>query len=249
MRNWFFASWSGLLGGVFFGGAFFCIYKLFISPDYQFLTNALGAFMGAFFAFTFVRITDFLKAIRDRRKSHLNGLVEVERLFNEHLASISDNLFIAPDFCAVVRSGGVHPFGFRPLRVERTIYSQLHNKQLLNKLFQFDDGVRKVNMDLDSLRDLYLGLRQGLMEGRLTNQAYQENGDFLARNVEELSKFIERLKSEALEILAISRIRCRSDKPLLTRIERFFLPGLESTPEPATVEKEIARIVREQTPI
>jgi hypothetical protein len=46
------------------------------------LSNGIIAFFGAFFAFIFMRFSDWLSVIRKGNTNHFNALVKIERLLN-----------------------------------------------------------------------------------------------------------------------------------------------------------------------
>ena len=247
MRDWvkyiLTASWIGLCAGLI--GA--VTYKLFFQPDPAFLGAGLGAFMGAFFAFVFLKMAEFLTRLRKRRLEHYNALGAIERMFNEHLAAISDNTFVLDPFCTAIREGMVSAFNFKPLHKDKSLYHRIHNLEILNKLFYFDDGVRKLNNDLETTGKLYEQLRIGLMEGHLKPEAYKANTDFVATQMKNIiGKHSDQLKEEAIELLALSHLRMKTDMPLSTWYSRFFLPDLHSKMDAKQVQEEIERVLEER---
>ena len=242
VKNTLTVSWIGLCAGLI--GA--VTYKLFLQPNSDFLSTGLGAFMGAFFAFLFIRLADFLTRLHKRRLEHYNALVAIERMFLEHLATISDNALLLDDFCKNIREGIVSAFSFKPLTTDRSLYSQIHNLEILNKLRYFNDGVRKLNNDLETLGTMYREISRGRMKGHLKPQEFKQNADGVAAQMETIGRFSERLRKEALELLAMSRLRLTTDMPLSTRYARFFLPGLDSKLDAKQVQEELERILESQ---
>lgn len=249
MRDWvkyiLTASWIGLCAGLI--GT--VTYKFVLQPNSNLLEAGLGAFMGAFFAFLFIRFADFLTRLGKRRLAYYNALVAIERLFNEHLAAISSNSFMLETFCDTIRQGMASPFNFESLNRDKSLYVPIHNVEILNKLFSFDEGIRRLNADLAAMRSVIQHISSGFMEGHLDKAAYKENADFVATQMETIiGKYGDQLRKEALELLAIVRLRTKAEIPLSTRYARFFLPDLHSKMDAERVQQEVKRIVKEQQP-
>lgn len=220
----------------------------FIYPNSYLISQASAAFMGAFFAFLFVRLGDFVTRLYDREKNHYNSLVGLEKQFNEHLATISDDLYLIPQFCEPIRAPKVVAFGLHPILIDKSSYQQLHNLEVLNKLFHFNDGARKFNNDLEMLRELYVAVRNHYMEGKISVDYYNSNTAFIAEQFKSLELFLRELQREALQILALSTIRTRRDIPLGTQLQRLFLIGIHSKVKERQLEKEMKKIENEQGP-
>jgi len=243
-KNTLTVSWIGLCAGLV--GA--VTYKLFLQPDSNFLNTSLGAFMGAFFAFLFIRLADFLTRLSKRRLAHFNALVAIERMFNEHLATISSNTFVLDTFCSTIRQGMASPFNFSPLNKDKSLYEHIHNIEILTKLFSFNDGIRKFNNDLAAIGTVHQHISNGFMQGHLNKAAYKENAQYVATQMEIIiGKYGDQLKEEALELLAMSRLRTKADIPLSTRYSRFFLPNVHSQMDDKQVQQEVKKILKELT--
>lgn len=72
--------------------------KLFIAVDNKFAETASAAFLGAFLAFTFVRVGDFVKAFADRTAKHYNTLIRLQLTLNSLLGQLDDNIYIIETF-------------------------------------------------------------------------------------------------------------------------------------------------------
>lgn len=73
-------------------------HKLFIVADDKFSDSASAAFLGAFLAFIFVRLSDFFKSYTDRTTKNHSALIKLEHTLNGLLTTLDDNIYVIETF-------------------------------------------------------------------------------------------------------------------------------------------------------
>jgi hypothetical protein len=115
----------------------------------------LGGFSGAFFAFTFVRMADWLKRLADRlEKDHSAVIAHTalpERLFRDHRGQhFCDRRFFAIVSEERLNSGiaPVYMNRFKQYPIDRDVLIDLSNVEFVNEIYWFNGSLRKLNDDL-----------------------------------------------------------------------------------------------------
>src|SRR5215203_916978 len=121
-----------------------------------------GPFFGASFAFIFIRVGDAIKRYYDRRFKNHDSLVHLEHYLNDVAARIDENIYLADGFIkvvstSVVESGTISASGNRLTSIpfDRELLLGLTNLDLINDLFSFQIGIRKLNDTTESLARKY----------------------------------------------------------------------------------------------
>lgn len=104
----------------------------------QLLIQGFSAFAGAFFAFLFLRLAEFLSKVYQRQVKHYNSLVILETQLNELGGIIHDNIYLIPFFRNAITSGNIYFSKLRQLPIDRSHYENLHDIDLINDLFSFN---------------------------------------------------------------------------------------------------------------
>lgn len=216
--------------------------KILGQSDQTFISEGLAAFAGAFSAFLFLRISEFLTKLYQRQVRHYNSLVALETQLNEIGGIIHDNLYILPNFIRVIKSGNVYFNNLRPIPVDKSHYENLYDLSLINELFSYNYQVRKINDDMETASIGYRDIKNALIERNISPEHYKINTDGLAEKLKQIELFLSDLQKRTIKLLARVRLQIRSDKPLGTRIVGMFIrpsgPGLKE----AEIENEVKKI-------
>lgn len=214
------------LGFVF---AFFLFDKVFIKQDQNYLTNTISAFLGAFIAFIFIRFTEFLDKLFKRKTKHRDALISLEKLGNEYLNTISDNIFIIDEFTKIAneKSGQLPPFIYfnelHEFKYDKTIIKGLTNLEIINDQFSFEASVEKMNSSLRSTNRFYITIRDALVSGNIDPQTYFQNVSNLIEKLLELKAFLKNLENENLDLMTKVRILIHDEESFYTRVLRRIL--------------------------
>jgi len=211
---------------------------------------SLSAFMGAFFAFLFFILAELLTKISERTNKHYNAMVKIEHRFNDYLNYISDNRFLIKNFIIALQKGVIYINRFILLPIEEDITIELLDRPLINKIFSFNTDVRKMNNSMDTVNDIYDGIKKAYLEDK-NKDIYKKNSECVIKNLQDLNGFLKSLEEKTKNILVLVRILLK-DKPFTVRIIHLLSrdKSLEISEEKIISEKkkldsEIEKIVKE----
>lgn len=140
------------------------------------LIQGVSAFAGAFFAFLFLRIGEFLSKLYQREVKHYNTLVILQTQLNEIGGIIHDNLYILPQFQVVIRSGNIYFNNLHTIPIDRTHYDNLYDIDLKNDLFEYYYKIRKINDDIESATSGYQDIKNAFIQKHIEKPDYSNGG-------------------------------------------------------------------------
>lgn len=189
----------------------------------QIYIEGFSAFAGAFFAFFFLRLAEFLSKVYQRQVKHFNSLVILETQLNELGGIIHDNLYLIPFFKQAITSGNIYFSKLRPFPIDKSHYENLHDINLINDLFEFNYQLRKLNDDIDSLSDGYADIKNAYIQHHIQKQDYLVNAQISAELLTALEVFLKDMEERTVQLMAKVRIMSQRDVPLGTKIARWFI--------------------------
>lgn len=207
--------------------------------------NSFGAFAGAFFAFLFLRLGEFLTKLYERQVKHYNSLVNLETQLNEIGGVVHDNLYVIPKFIQAIKSGHVYFNNLHTLNVDKRHYEDLYNISLINELFSYNYHLRKANDDIGTLTSGYQEIKNAFIQKNISLEDYKVNTEILSENLAYLEKFLVHLKDETVTLIALVRIHMKHDQPLGAKLMGQFLKSLKYVPEENDIKIEVKKIQNE----
>jgi len=207
----------------------------------------IGAFMGALFAFLFVRLGDGLTRFYKRKLKNYNALVKLERQINIYLNVISDNIFIIDDFTDYIKeiiNNDKPVIYFNVLHeflIDKDNSLDLSNLDLINKVFSFEMGIEKMNHSIVSTNRFYSDIKIAFIEKNIDFNTYKKNIFSLKSKLSELKKFLVGLEQESKELGAMTRLLMR-EKPLLTKLTYLFIRKRISEKIKKEIPKEVEKL-------
>jgi len=236
----------GMIAAFIFVFGVFIFDKIFIQTDLDYINNAIGAFMGAFFAFLFIRISEVFTKIYERKKRHNDALVKLEYIYNEYLNIISDNIFIIDDFIGISQDAiqKNQPFiyfnNLHQFPINKEIILDLYNIDLINEVFSFNSNINKINDSIDAVNRAYAEIKNIFIQKQIDYKTYEINVNMLIKKFQEIKKFLVALTEEDKEVIAMIRILLER-KPLLIHLKEYFSDKLKKQipEEIKKIEKEI----------
>lgn len=224
---------------------FFIFNKIFIKQEPTYLTNTISAFLGAFIAFIFIRFAEFLDKIFKRMAKHRDALLSLQKLGNEYLNTIGDNIFVIDDFTKIAkkRLGQTPPFiYFNELHefiYDKQLIKGLTNLEIANDLFSFEASVEKMNSSIRATNRFYLVIRDALVSGSITSESYSQNVNNLLGKLNELKGFLKDLEDEDLVLMTKVRILIDEEQTFYTRV-------LNRVAKKELTQKQIDRMPKER---
>lgn len=215
------------------------------SPTQELIMQGFSAFAGAFFAFLFIRIAEFLSKLYQRQVKHYNSLVILETQLNEIGGIIHDDLYILPNFIRVIKSGNVYYNNLHPIPIDKSHYESLYDLTILNELFTYNYQVRKLNNDMETASSGYQDIKNALIQKNITHQDYTVNTNILAENLKQIEIFLADLEERTVKLLVRIRVQMRYDKPLGTRIMGWFIRSHGANLSEKEIKKEEDKLNKE----
>lgn len=211
----------------------------------QLLIQGFSAFAGAFFAFLFLRLAEFLSKVYQRQVKHYNSLVILETQLNELGGIIHDNIYLIPFFRNAITSGNIYFSKLRQLPIDRSHYENLHDIDLINDLFSFNYQLRKLNDDMDSLADGYADIKSAYIQHHIQKQDYLINAQISAELLTALEAFLGDTESRTVRLMAKVRLMLKKDVPLGTTIARWFIHTSGSSLKKVDIDREAEKLLKE----
>ena len=204
-----------ILGFLAFG-AFFVFSKLFSQQDDKFIENFQGAFLGAFFAFLFIRIADGLNRIYDRHAKNSKALIILEHHLNECGGIIHDDIYIMNKFRNFVAELEKNPSppllysnALHSVPINKEVVIDLVNIDFINDLASYNVHTRKMNDSMQILNNSYQQIKIAFVEGNANAETYVQNVIDLKEDLVIFKNFLDELLTETVKVLATARILAR----------------------------------------
>lgn len=214
--------------GFFFVVANLLFGNIFIDQSAGYITDGVSAFMGAFFAFLFLRLGDFFSRIAIREKIAYNELVYLQLFFADSLSFLQETRIKLEDFIDSLNSGNFWPgfFSEFPTRDKGDLLN-LDNIDLLNKALKLMIDIRRVNDGLRTANQWNIKLEHSVVSGFMSIDNYKtQHAPPLVEQLNQLVNQLTPLEDELLDLLAESRLLLEEGKPIvqsfieLTKIRR-----------------------------
>ncbi len=133
--------------------------KIFVAVESEYIKGSVGAFMGAFFAFIFIRIDDGLRMYYNRKEKNHSALVKYQHYLNNLLTEQNDNVYIIDSFVNIFRPNNpnISVWGNRLkiMTIENNLIHDLLNIDLMNEIFGLNTNLIKANGSIESLNRSY----------------------------------------------------------------------------------------------
>jgi hypothetical protein len=176
------------------------------------LSNGLIAFFGAFFAFAFVKLSDWLSSIRKSSANHFNALVKIERFLNRMVSRLDRNILLCQDDIRALRSMKILVWNLPPVPCSYELADDLKNIDFINDYFTFTLDIETLNSDLNTMISMYDEIKSLFIDKNVSPGTYKDNIAFTIMRVSEIMKFMESYKSNATKLLALARILLKERK-------------------------------------
>ncbi|MDP1760095.1 MAG: hypothetical protein Q8L01_01395, partial [Candidatus Woesebacteria bacterium] len=180
--------------------------KILIEKDSNFITNGVGAFAGAFFAFLFLIVERLLEKIYLRNKKHRNALVKIEYTLQEYLSINYDNIFLLEGSIGSMEKGYVNVGHFIKLEINREILLDLYNIDLINDFHTLNTETYKDNESLETVSSWYNKINESFLDAKMNIESRDINIKQILENYKKLKLFLESLEKSIITVQAKVRV-------------------------------------------
>jgi hypothetical protein len=183
------------------------------------LASGIIAFFGAFFAFAFVKFSDWISLIRKRNAGHFKALVLIERLLNQIVSRLDRNISLCKEDIAALRSMKMLIWNLPSVPYKYELANDLKNIDFINDYLTFTADIETLNHDINTIITMYQEIKSLFINKSIDPDTFKSNVTFSISRVSAILKFMEDYKSTAIELLAKNRILLKERK------QKIFLIG------------------------
>lgn len=227
------------------------VWRTFIHIEPVLLEGFIGAFMGAFFAFLFIRLGDTLTRFYERMAQDRTALVTLQHYFNDCLGIIGDDLYICDVYFAYydeLHSGeprvSVFANDFHPIPIRRELLLSLLNLDFINELSTFTVHVRKLNDSMATLNKMIGQANDALISQNINREIFIENSTRFRESVFNVKQFLNAAKDEVTELFAATRVMTQRESTF-SKITRHLTKARYSAREKEAIPAAIQKLKEE----
>jgi hypothetical protein len=224
--------------------SFYLFKKIFIDSSVEDIYDGMSAFMGAFFAFLFVRLGIILDKIREREKEVFNEYVFLGRYLNGALITLNDNISLMNALFKSLKSGEIFVSRLKVLPLRDEALMKLTDLNYINKLFSLTADFKRLNDDIETVNNWNNELKTALIQNHINFEKYKSEAARFAQEIEVIKKYSEDLLNNRIpEVLAEDRIYLSKNKTILGKINDIIYKRREIKKEEIKSEKK--RLLKE----
>lgn len=180
--------------------------------SWELLKLLLPSFLGAFFAFLFIRFADWLKEKHEIKKKNIRSLLKIQFICNENSNSINNTVFSIDQINRVIKESKERlqvPLAGNRLEkmiLEKDVLLDLLNQDFINDFFSYNATIEKHNEDVVAFNELHDSLKMAFISKKIDSENYWENIERLKSNLEVFKKFCNDSFEKNEDILSKCRV-------------------------------------------
>jgi hypothetical protein len=224
---------------------------LVLARDPKYLQGLVGAFMGALFAFLFIRFGETLTRLGRRRVEDYNGLVRLEYSLNDVMNLYQENVQLVDEAIrrcdrqtSMATLPAILPFTFSKFPVEREVLLSLTDLDLVNEMFSLNVELRRINDTVGLFQEGIARVEAWTGDGKLGQEYYRAAPAMLRRELSDFRGFLVAGFDRAINALAVVRLLSRN-RPFLVRLIALLTRSRLSSRQLAMKGQEVAKIHEE----
>ncbi len=192
--------------------------------DLELLKIFASAFSGAFFAFVFIRISEILKAKRDRKNKNIKSLLSIQYLCNENYNTLNDTIYSLNDSIRIFEEAKKRnqdpytPLLFKKLSINKEIILELTNNDFVNDYFSYSIMVAKHNDDIESINTFKNTFQIARLSSNISPENYIENMNRLKEQFKDFIKYCYDSMDRTQEILVKCRVLLNKENPWYSKL-------------------------------
>jgi len=242
---------SAIIVGFIVYGSYFVFSNLFSHQNPKYIESFYGAFVGAFFAFLFVRFADALNRIHERHSKNNKALIVLEHHLNDRGSVVHDNIYTVDTFLSLMQEIKnnpevpiIFPGIWHEIPLNKELIIDLINIDFINDLASYNMRTRKMNDSINTINRAYQHIKSSFLENSSEKSTYVHNLLAMKGDILTFRKFLVRLLEDTKVIVAKARILHR-DIPFFSRI--ILLTFRKKYPKTFSkdLEKELATLSSE----
>ncbi len=201
-----------------------------------------GPFLGAFFAFLFLRFADAATRLYDRQAKDHSALVRMEHGLFSSMRVLEDDYVLAKGFVDTLSepvldgSPRISVNELAPIPIEAELSLDMLNVDFISDLLRYNSQVRQLNDSMGIVSRMYSGALKSLNTGQIDLQQYKANALLARETMCQIQTRIGQVTKMTVEMIARAKLLGQTRKPLLA----WLLHRLAPTSYPKGFEGKVA---------
>lgn len=241
-------SLAAIIFGFVAAISFIAFKPLFTAANSSTRDGFQGAFMGAVFAFIFVRLGDALTRIYQRLTKNQTALVRLQHHLNDCLNLISDNIYIINLYLKIFDGYGPDVeepriFGneLHALPIDKELPLSLTNIEFINELYSLQVEFRKLNDSMATSNRIINQTTAAFIQKHIDHRTYAANISHYRQTMIDIKSFLNASKTDIIKILAAARVQSK-EEPFLSRVIQQVLKNEYTKKQRELIAKEIEKL-------
>jgi len=172
----------------------------------EIIQGGIIAFFGAFFAFIFVKIAEWITIVRRGNVNHFNSLVKIERLLNRIVYRLEKNILGFEGNLGALKSMRLLTWGSYEIPFDYKLADNLKNIDFINEYFSQSLDIETMKNDLTKIKDMYEEIKNLFIIKKINPQIYEVNILYCISQMEEVNKFMKVYQENTLKLLEKTRL-------------------------------------------
>lgn len=213
----------------------------------EIIFDSIAAFLGAFFAYFFMRLFTNINDKKNKKRDRINNLMKMQIILNEHLDINSNNMKTIEALKSFYESANqtntiqITAEFLNTFDIERSVLNSLPYQKFFNKLFSYSRLISRFNNDLTKSENLYLLFRDSFLKsGTIDSSIYKAQFKYYVLKLQELKLFCESFEDKTISLLAEVKLLLSMECSLLNRF--FLIKASEKKVTEAALNTEIENI-------
>jgi len=182
------------------------------------MEGAIIAILSAGLAFGSAQYHNILIKRRERMVNHLNGLVKLERRFNEYMRVAASNEFHARNMLnafnrIAVGERRVYWGSFEQFEISLESLSDLLTISIVNECFYLYQKMIKLNHDMQTIASSYDLTKISLIQGNIDNNQYMITCSELSEGLTLIRNALSFIENRIVDIVVMVRSQLKVDSP------------------------------------
>jgi len=175
----------------------------------------ITAFWGAFCAFLFIKLSEYLSNNFTTVNNNRDSLLRMQQVLNIHLDEIYSNIFeldrMIKDFTKMDKTPIITHNKANTIKYDLSLIKDIINQDLLNEYFSYCMKLRKYNNDIMNINNLYNIFLNGLLQKTIDSDNFISNLKIMIKSLERIRNKLSEYDKIALRLISFNRLRVQKD--------------------------------------
>lgn len=170
------------------------------------IVSGIIAFFGAFFAFIFIKISEWFSLIRKGNVNHFNSIVKIERLLNKVISCLEENILTFQDNLEALRSMKLLTWSYNAIPFSNELADDLKNIDFVNEYFSFSLDMETLDNDFITMKSMYEEVKGLYLSKTVSPETYKDNVSFCIDKMNLIIKYMKSFQEKAVLLLTKARL-------------------------------------------